>query len=150
MNSKQAPRQVGTGLEGEARPDPMAVNLPEIVIEVEAVFARYEAALVNNDVEILDELFWNDERTIRFGIAENLFGYETIAAFRAARPSSGADRALSKTVVTTFGQDFATVSTLFTRASTPAGVGRQMQTWARTADGWRVVAAHVSVIAIPG
>lgn len=124
----------------------MDINLPDVKVEVEAAFARYEAALMGNDVEALQALFWNSDLTIRYGVAENLYGHQEIGAFRAARSPLGLARTTSGTVVTTFGQDFATASTLFHRATLPGKVGRQMQTWARTPDGWRVVAAHVSVI----
>ncbi len=124
----------------------MQINLPDIVAEVEAAFARYEAALVGNDVATLGALFWRSPHTIRYGIGENLYGAEEIAAFRAARSPVGLARRLSRTVITTYGSDFATASTLFERDTVPGKIGRQMQTWARTPDGWRVVAAHVSVI----
>lgn len=127
----------------------MDINLPEIKAEVEAAFAKYEAALVNNDVEALQGLFWDSEHTIRYGIGENLYGYGEIGAFRAARSPIGLERTTSRTVITTFGRDFATASTLFHRTTLPGKVGRQMQTWARTPNGWRVVAAHVSVIDAP-
>lgn len=127
----------------------MEINRPEIVAEVEAAFARYEAALTGNDVEVLDELFLAAPTTIRYGIGENLYGSEEILAFRKGRPSAGLQRALDRTVITTYGQDFATASTLFYRDSAPGKVGRQMQTWVRMPDGWRVVAAHVSIIAEP-
>jgi hypothetical protein len=124
----------------------MIVNDPVVVAEVTVEFRRYEAALVGNDVAALDRLFWQDARVIRYGIAENLHGAAEILAFRQARPPAGLARDLERTVITTFGQDFATASTLFRRASSPGRVGRQMQTWARLPEGWRVVAAHVSVI----
>src|SRR5271165_7201860 len=124
----------------------MQINLPEIVAEVEAAFARYETALVGNDVATLNALFWRSPHTIRYGIGENLYGAEAIAAFRAARSPAGLARRLSRTVVTTYGTDFATASTLFERDTVPGKIGRQMQTWVRTPDGWRVVAAHVSLI----
>ncbi len=124
----------------------MDVNLPDVVAEVQAAFDRYEAALTGNDIAVLDELFWNDARVIRYGITEVLYGAAEIAAFRAARPSAGLMRSLSRTAITTFGRDFATASTLFHRAASPGKLGRQMQSWARMAEGWRVVAAHVSVI----
>ncbi len=124
----------------------MDVNLPGPLAEVQAAFARYEAALAGNDVAVLDELFWDDALVIRYGITEVLYGAGEIAAFRAARPSAGLMRSLSRTVITTFGQDFATASTLFHRDTMPGKLGRQMQTWARMPAGWRVVAAHVSVI----
>lgn len=124
----------------------MVVNDPETLAEVEAVFKRYETALVTNDVETLDELFWQDERTIRYGGGENLYGVAEILAFRKGRSAAGLERDLDRTVITSFGTDFATASTLFRRDGAPAKVGRQMQSWVRMADGWRVVAAHVSII----
>ena len=127
----------------------MEVDLPDIVAEVRAAFDRYEKALVTNDVETLDAIFRNDPRTIRYGITENLYGYEEIMAFRAARSPVGLARTTSKTVITTYGRDFAVASTLFHRATSPGKVGRQMQTWARFDEGWRVVAAHVSTIDEP-
>ena len=124
----------------------MDINLPDVKAEVEAAFARYEKALVRNDVDTLQELFWNSPHTIRYGIGEILYGHAEIGAFRAARSPVGLMRTISRTVITTYGRDCATASTLFHRQTTPGKVGRQMQTWARTPDGWRVVAAHVSVI----
>ena len=124
----------------------MEINLPKVRAEVEAAFARYEAALVSNDVATLRELFWRSEHTIRYGIAENLYGSDEIAAFRAARLPIGLARRISRTVITTYGRDFATASTLFERDTVPGRIGRQMQTWVRMPKGWRVVAAHVSVI----
>jgi Protein of unknown function (DUF3225) len=124
----------------------MDINLPAVKTEVEAAFALYETALVTNDIDTLQELFWNSPHTIRYGLSENLYGYGEIAAFRAARSPVGLARTTSRTVITTYGNDFATAATLFHRETTPGKVGRQMQTWARTPDGWRVVAAHVSVI----
>ncbi|MGY6633723.1 MAG: oxalurate catabolism protein HpxZ [Alkalilacustris sp.] len=122
----------------------MQINDPDVVAEVAAAFARYEAALTGNDVAVLDELFWDDPRTIRYGPAESLYGRAEILAFRRARPAAGLDRRLSRTVITTFGRDLATANTEFHRDGTDA-VGRQSQTWVRMADGWRVVAAHVSL-----
>ena len=127
----------------------MMINDPEVHEEMTAVFVRYEQALVSNDVAVLDELFWQSEHTIRYGGGENLYGAGEILAFRNARPSTGLERTLSRTVITTYGSNYATASTLFSRASVPGKTGRQMQTWVRMADGWRVVAAHVSVIDTP-
>src|SRR5947199_9486951 len=124
----------------------MEIDLPEAVAEVRAAFDRYEQALVTNDVAVLDETFHVDPRTIRYGGSEILYGHDEIAAFRAARAPAGLARTISKTVITTYGRDFAVASTLFHRATMPGKVGRQMQSWARFADGWHVVAAHVSVI----
>ncbi|WP_300301967.1 oxalurate catabolism protein HpxZ [Ferrovibrio sp.] len=123
----------------------MEINIPEILAEVTAVFLRYEKALTGNDVAVLDELFFNSPHTIRYGVTENLHGYEQIMAFRAARPSQGLEREIFNTVITTYGRDFATANTEFRRASTPK-TGRQSQTWLRTPDGWRVVSAHVSLL----
>ena len=127
----------------------MEINNPTVKAEVEAVFAEYETALVTNDVAALDRLFLDAPTTIRYGGGENLYGYAAIAAFRAARTAAGLARRLEKTVVTTYGHDFAVAATLFRRDSAPGRVGRQMQTWVRTQDGWRVAAAHVSVIDDP-
>lgn len=128
----------------------MEIDLPEVVAEVRAAFERYEQALVGNDVTTLDNLFRKDPRTLRYGFGENLYGFEEIAAFRAARSPAGLARTLSRTVITTFGRDFGVASTLFHRPSAgPGRVGRQMQTWVRFAEGWRIVAAHVSVIDDP-
>jgi len=124
------------------------INRPEVVAEMTAAFERYETALVTNDVAVLDELFHDAPTTIRYGGGENLYGYDEIKAFRAGRPSAGLARTLSRTVITTYGTDFATAMTLFERED-PQKIGRQSQTWVRTAGGWRVVAAHVSVIARP-
>ena len=128
----------------------MDIDIPEVKAEVAEAFARYETALVTNDVATLTELFWADARTLRYGGGENLYGIDEIAAFRAARSPVGLERATERTAITTFGRDFATASTLFRRESAPGKVGRQMQTWVRFPQGWRVVAAHVSVIPEPG
>jgi len=128
----------------------MHIDLAEVVAEVREAFERYEKALVTNDVDTLNALFHNDERTIRYGIQENLYGHEEVAAFRAARSPVGLDRTRCRTVITTYGRDLAVASTLFHRPSLAGKVGRQMQTWVRFAEGWRIVAAHVSIIAAPG
>ena len=128
----------------------MDVDLPEVLTEVTEQFARYEKALVSNDVAVLDELFRNDGRTLRYGIGENLYGYDAITAFRAARSPAGLMRKTAQTVITSYGRDTAVASTLFYRDSAPGRVGRQMQTWVRFAEGWKIVAAHVSIIDEPG
>lgn len=120
------------------------INLPEIVAEVTIAFQRYEAALVGNDVAVLDELFWADPLTIRYGVGENLYGYDQIKAFRQARSAVGLERSLANTVITTFGRDFATANTEFHRGGK---IGRQSHSWVRLAPGWRIVAAHVSMLA---
>jgi hypothetical protein len=124
----------------------MQIDLPDVVAEVTTEFDRYEKALVSNDVAVLDQIFRVDPRVIRYGGAENLYGYAEIAAFRAGRSPAGLARTLSKTVITTYGRDMAIASTLFHRDGMRGKVGRQMQTWVRFPEGWRVVAAHVSVI----
>ena len=122
------------------------INIPEVLLEVSTQFARYENALTNNNVEVLDELFWNSPHTLRYGATENLYGYDSIQAFRAGRPAQGLERVILKTVITTYGHDFATANVEFQRAGS-ARSGRQSQTWLRTPGGWRVVAAHVSLLA---
>jgi hypothetical protein len=128
----------------------MEIDLPDVLAEVSAQFARYEAALVTNDVAALDELFRNDPRTLRYGINENLYGHKEITAFRAGRSPVGLMRKTDRTVITTYGRDTAVASTLFYRdAWAGSRVGRQMQTWVRFPEGWRIVAAHVSIIDEP-
>jgi hypothetical protein len=127
----------------------MEIDLPEVLKEVTEQFARYEQALVSNDVAVLGELFRKDPRTLRYGIAENLYGYDAISAFRAARSPAGLMRKTAKTVITSYGRDMAVASTLFYRDSLPGKVGRQMQTWVRFPEGWKIVAAHVSIIDEP-
>jgi hypothetical protein len=127
----------------------MKIDLPEVIAEVEAEFKRYEQALVSNDVATLNGMFRKDARTIRYGANENLYGYAEIAAFRAARSPLGLPRTLSRTVISSYGSDHALASTLYFRESAAGKIGRQMQTWVRFAEGWRVVAAHVSLIDQP-
>ena len=128
----------------------MEIDLPDVLAEVTEQFARYEKALVSNDVTVLDELFRNDPRTLRYGIGENLYGFGAITAFRAARSPVGLNRKTEKTLITTYGRDTAVASTLFYRETLPGRVGRQMQTWVRFPEGFRIVAAHVSIIDEPG
>ena len=127
----------------------MEIDLPDVLAEVTAQFQRYEQALVSNDVAVLDELFRKDSRTLRYGIGENLYGYGEIASFRAARSPVGLMRRTKRTIITTYGHDAAVASTLFFRDNAPGRVGRQMQTWVRFPEGWRIVAAHVSIIDEP-
>jgi hypothetical protein len=127
----------------------MDIDLPDVLAEVTAQFQRYEKALVSNDVTVLDELFHKDARTLRYGVAENLYGYSEIASFRAARSPIGLGRTTARTLITTYGRDMAVASTLFYRETLRGKVGRQMQTWVRFAEGWRIVAAHVSIIDAP-
>lgn len=128
----------------------MQINIPAVLAELTAVFAAYERALMANDVAALTALFWDSELVIRYGGAENLHGAQEIHAFRAGRSPAGLQRRLERTVITTFGTEFGTASTLFRRDSQPGKLGRQMQSWARLPEGWRIVAAHVSVIDDPG
>ena len=124
----------------------MQINLPSVHAEVQALFDQYEDALIHNKIYILDNSFWNNPLVIRYGMNENLYGFDEIAAFRAARPSKGLLRSISRTVITTFGNDLATANTLFERDTVPGKMGRQSQTWVRTPEGWRIVSAHVSLI----
>ena len=124
----------------------MDINLPEVLAEVTRQCERYEQALVGNDVAVLDELFWRSPHTLRYGATENLYGYDAIQAFRSGRPAQGLDRSLLRTVITTYGHDFATANVEFQRTGSDR-TGRQSQTWMRTTDGWRVVCAHVSLLA---
>ena len=123
----------------------LEMNQPEVLAELRAAFARYEDALVNNRVEVLDELFWHSAQTVRYGVNENLYGIDAIRAFRAARPAAGLARSLSRTVITTYGDDFGTAMTEFRREGTQR-IGRQSQTWCRIDGRWQVVAAHVSLM----
>jgi hypothetical protein len=123
----------------------MEINSPKVLAEVTTAFDRYEQALVTNDVAVLDELFWNSPHTLRFGAGENLYGYKEIAEFRASRPNSGLNRTVLRTVITTYGDVMATANIEFQREGSNK-LGRQSQTWVKTPDGWRVVAAHVSLM----
>ncbi len=119
----------------------METNNPKVLAEVTASFRRYQDAIVSNDIGVLNELFWDSPLTIRYGTAENLYGHEEIAGYRAARNPASLARIVGKTVVTTYGSDFATTNIEFTRSGRQ---GRQSQAWVRMPEGWRIVAAHVS------
>ncbi|MGX1959845.1 oxalurate catabolism protein HpxZ [Serratia proteamaculans] len=121
------------------------IDRPAVLAEVNAAFYRYEQALTGNDIEVLDELFWHDGRTVRYGATENLYGIEQIRDFRQQRPSKGLDRVLENTIITTYGDDMAVASTEFRRPGSDR-LGRQMQTWVKLPCGWRIVAAHVSLM----
>jgi ketosteroid isomerase-like protein len=123
----------------------LEINIPEVVAEVTAAFMHYERALVANDVAALDAMFWNNPNTLRFGIAENLYGYEAIASFRGTRPPIDLTRHLKNTVIVSYGRDFATANTEFQRIGSNV-TGRQSHVWVRAADGWRIAAAHVSLM----
>lgn len=121
------------------------INQPDVLAEVTAAFHRYEQALVSNDTQTLDILFHDSPHTVRYGATENLYGIAQIRDFRAARPSQGLDRVLRNTVITSYGPQMAVASTEFTREGS-ARIGRQMQTWVKFPQGWRIVAAHVSLM----
>src|SRR5580700_8653579 len=123
----------------------LEINIPEVVAEVTEAFQRYERALVANDVLVLDALFWNNPNTLRFGIGENLYGYEAIAAFRNGRPPMNLTRRLMNTVISSYGRDLATANTEFQREGSTM-TGRQSHVWLRTEQGWRIAAAHVSLM----
>jgi Protein of unknown function (DUF3225) len=134
----------------------MELNRPDVVAQVSAAFVAYERALLDNDTQAMNALFWNAPETVRYGIAEIQHGGEAIRLWRESCEPVPASRQLHRTVITTFGDDFATVSTEFTSAATVL-IGRQMQSWARLAteaagepyQGWKIVAAHVSLIDVP-
>jgi hypothetical protein len=123
----------------------MNINRPEVLAELTQAFERYERALVANDVAVLDELFWNSEHTLRYGVGENLYGYDAIKAFRAGRAPTGLAREVLRTQITTYGDSFACTHIEFMREGS-SRAGRQTQTWMRTPEGWRVVSAHVSLM----
>ncbi|MFB2917159.1 MULTISPECIES: oxalurate catabolism protein HpxZ [Aerosakkonema] len=128
----------------------MEINIPDVVAEVTVAFQRYEKALISNDVAVLDELFWKSPQVVRYGVTENLYGYDAIANFRSNRSPANLERVLLNTIVTTYGRDFATVNTEFKRPPTSDRIGRQSQTWMRTEEGWRIVSAHVSFLMVNG
>jgi hypothetical protein len=119
------------------------VNLDSVLTELTAIFNQYETALMNNDLETLDELFWTSALTVRFGTAENLYGIDAIRAFRKVRNVGTLKRVLKHTQITTYGEDFATTTTEFIRSDQM--LGRQSQTWVKFSEGWRVVSAHISL-----
>lgn len=121
------------------------IDMPDVLAEVTHAFQRYEKALTGNDIDVLDELFWHDERTVRLGAGENLYGISEIREFRAARPAAGLHRELRNTVITTYGDSFAVCSTEFTREGSDR-IGRQQQSWVKLAGNWRIVAAQVSLM----
>ncbi len=122
------------------------VNLPEVMAEVEAAFAAYERALVGNDIEGLNALFWDSPLTLRYGIRELLYSHAEIAKFRRERGPLDMRRTLRNTRITTFGRDFATANTEYIPHGSDR-LGRQSQTWVRTDAGWKIVSAHVSLLA---
>lgn len=123
------------------------INLDHVMAEVRGIFEQYETALMNNDLAVLDRCFWHGPSVVRFGTSENLYGIEAIRAFRSSRDTGALKRSLFRTIITTFGQNFATTTTEFVRDDKV--VGRQSQTWVRFQEGWRIVSAHVSLINYP-
>jgi hypothetical protein len=126
----------------------LEINIPEVVAEVTAAFNQYERALIENDVAVLDQLFWQSELALRFGFNENLYGHDAIAAFRSSRPPINLARQLRNTVIVTYGRDVATANTEFQRHGSSLS-GRQSHVWLRTDTGWRIAAAHVSLLHTP-
>ena len=126
----------------------LEINIPDVIAEVKAAFQCYERALVANDVAVLDALFWNNPNTLRFGIGENLYGYDAIAAFRRKQPAIDLTRYLKNTVIVSYGRDFAIANTEFQRVGSTV-TGRQSHVWLRTDEGWRIAAAHVSLMPAP-
>lgn len=127
----------------------MEINHPSTLAEVRAVFEAYERAFVANDIEALDGFFLHAPTTIRYGVADMQVGMDELRAYRQTVSAAGLERELRETVITTYGTDIGLASTLFFRDRHAGKTGRQMQTWIRTADGWRIVAAHVSLIDSP-
>jgi hypothetical protein len=125
----------------------MLINDPTTVAELRELYPRYEAALVNNDVETLTAMFWASPNAIRLGAGENLYGSEEIEAFRKSRPAVNLTRRMVRLEIVTFGTDFGSITLEFER-DTPSGVvrGRQSQVWVRLPEGWRIVSAHVSIL----
>jgi len=126
----------------------LEINIPEVVAEVTEAFMRYERALIAHDVAELDALFWDSPHTLRFGVAENLYGHDAIAAFRSNQPAIDLTRRLINTVITTYGRDTASANTEFQRVGATI-TGRQSHVWLRTEQGWRIAAAHVSLLLPP-
>ena len=129
--------------------DSADINRPEVVEDITAVFFDYEAALMRNDVQALNRYFWADPAVTRYGIADKQLGHEALAAYRQGVPAPSFTRSLHEVRITTVGDDFATAMCEFVRSDTPLR-GFQTQTWVRMAGGWRIISAHVSMIAWPG
>lgn len=127
----------------------MEIDNPATLAELSAVFESYEHAFVANDIAALDGFFLDAPTTIRYGVDDMQLGLDEIRVYRKSVSPVGLERSLGNTVITTYGTDTGVASTLFFRERHPGKTGRQMQTWIRTPDGWRIVAAHVSVIGDP-
>ena len=125
----------------------MRINDPAIVTELQALYAKYEAALMANDAETLTRMFWTSPHAMRFGITENLYGIEKIEAFRKGRSPANLARTVRRLDIVTFGRDFGSVTLEFERTVHGKTIsGRQSQVWVRFPEGWRIVSAHVSVL----
>jgi hypothetical protein len=129
----------------------MTVNDPTAHRELSALYPLYEKALMENDAETLTRMFWASPLAMRFGATENLYGIDEIEVFRKARPAVGLARRITRLDIVTFGKDFGSVTLEFERESQSEGVpkvihGRQSQVWVRLEEGWRIVAAHVSLL----
>ena len=123
----------------------MKVNIPEVIEEVTRAFMAYEKALFENDVDIINRLFWNDTKTLRYGPNGTLISHEALSAFRRNRVTDGVRRILKNTSIVTFGRDYAVANTEANDENIP-GTVRQSQTWVRTDEGWKIVSAHVSYL----
>src|SRR5262245_42380163 len=145
-------RRAGRGGEGAGGRSMMdvTVNIPEVVAEVRALFERYEQALIDKNVDVLDATFWDSPRTIRYSFHEHGYGFAKIHAHRVARPPGpGTKEKRIRLEILTLGRDLATVNLEFKVRGQDA-IGRQSQMWVRFPDlGWRVVSAHVSAISAP-
>ena len=125
----------------------MLINDPQTVAELAAIYPQYETALVSNDIETMQRLFWASPYVVRFGVTENLHGIAEIGAFRAARSPANLARRITRLDIVTFGKDFGCVHLEFERDKGDQVIrGRQSQTWVRLAEGWRVISAHVSLL----
>jgi hypothetical protein len=126
----------------------MQINIPDVLAELTAAFEEYQRALLANETDVVIRLFWRDLRALRYGVAENLYGFDEIVAYRKKRSAQGGapHRTTTRSVITTYGRDFGTTNIEYVRTSS-GKAGRQSQTWMRTPDGWRIVAAHVSLLA---
>ncbi len=125
----------------------MQINDPETVAELQMLYQQYEAALISNDVETLTHLFWSSPHAMRFGVTENLYGIDEIAAFRKGRTYVNLERHIRRLDIVTFGRDSASITLEFERTVGGRNLeGRQSQVWVRLPEGWRIVAAHVSLL----
>jgi hypothetical protein len=126
----------------------MLINDPATVAELAELYPRYETALVTNDVETLTAMFWHSPEVMRFGVTENLYGFEELEAFRKSRPSAGLARTVKRLDIVAFGSDYGSITLEFERPGKDGTIirGRQSQVWVRLTEGWRIVAAHVSLL----